>query len=159
MSGTIGFLGKPNLDDWSKIEILNDDLTELTFNSNELKFHPDYDIFNSIPVIGQTEDYYIIDFINYGHKKFKKSNTDLTFMTWEQYITQVVVAVGFNPDSNPIKSQPDTDSKTIPYVHDSFYHPIKIQGDWLFINRFEDECGWIKWRDKDLLLIDLFYLL
>ena len=67
--------------------------------------------------------------------------------------------VGFDEKNNPMREQPSLQAKQVPMDPDTddLNATIKIEGDWLLIQRDRAE-GWIKWRDeKGKLLIEIFY--
>lgn len=158
LSSTLGFLDTPLVDDWTEIQFLNPNKTKFSFPVEFLQVKLDYDMFSPFRVIAEDETYYTIDFWDQGHKLYRKSDSTLGFSTWEQHLIKSVAAVGFNPKDNPIKAEPDENSKELHYYHDTFYHPLRLEGDWVFLKKYDEEYGWIKWRDGDMLLIELFYL-
>lgn len=67
--------------------------------------------------------------------------------------------VGFDEKSNPMREKPSIQAKQVPIGPDTdaLNATVKIEGDWLLIQR-DTTQGWIKWRDeKGTLLIDIFY--
>lgn len=122
-------------------------------------WHPD----NSLLVfrcIGKTKKWYMvisnettneIKYIRTGDANFK-------FQSKEEHISSVF-SIEFNPIKNPIRKEPSLKSGTLPYDNEEFYFPVKIQGDWLQIKWGDDllSKGWIKWQDKNQLMIELFY--
>lgn len=92
-------------------------------------------------------------------KNYTLKNKGLIFQTWEQHILSLF-AVGFDEQKNPIKESPIESAQTKYFEKDEFYHPVEIKNDWLKIkwgsyNNWE--YGWIKWKYKNSLLIELFY--
>ncbi len=88
-----------------------------------------------------------------------KSQPIISFQTWSEHVLSVF-AVGFDTKRNPIKKEPNNLSSEISYDLDEFYHPVKVQGNWLQIKWGTEgnwQYGWIKWKDKDKLIIELFY--
>lgn len=67
--------------------------------------------------------------------------------------------VDFDDRSNPMREQPSVQAKKVATSSDTdaLNETVKIQGDWLLIQR-DTTQGWIKWRDeKGTLLIEIFY--
>jgi hypothetical protein len=91
-----------------------------------------------------------------------KNDTRFKFKTWQEHILTEVPFVGFNPTENPLlDSNNDTAHKiTLGVGDDDFIEPVLIQGDWLKV-RFRDHgterFGWVKWKNHNKLIIELFY--
>ena len=88
------------------------------------------------------------------------SEKKVKFQTWQEHILNHLFAVGFNKKDNPLHEDPSEGSKTIYYDKDEFYHPSQIKGEWLQVKWGSEgswNYGWIKWREKEKLLIELFY--
>ncbi len=69
-------------------------------------------------------------------------------------------SVGFDSSSNKIYKLSSEESNEIKNPDADYYKPIKINGDWLMIEwEINDNVshGWIKWRKKDTLLIEMFF--
>jgi hypothetical protein len=158
ISETIGFLANPRISNWDKLTFFNSDKEPIRFNQADYYIKPDYDIFQPLKVSGERDRFFVTT-LRDQLVLFDKRDTTLTFQTWEDHIVHSVSSLGFNPKSNPIRKESSGMAAIVPYIHDSFYHPIKIKGEWLLLRKFDEEYGWIKWRDGDHLLIDIFYLL
>ncbi len=91
-----------------------------------------------------------------------KNDTRFKFKTWQEHILTEVPFVGFNPTENPLlDSNNDTAHKiSLGVGDDDFIEPVLIQGDWLKV-RFRDHgterFGWVKWKNHNKLIIELFY--
>lgn len=83
----------------------------------------------------------------------------ILFQTWEQHLLNVF-CVGFNAKDNPLRQGPSASAATgIPYTQDNFYHPHKVQGDWLQVSYgYENpQYAWIKWKENNRLLVEFYY--
>ncbi|CAM3057018.1 hypothetical protein DRF59_17335 [Chryseobacterium flavum] len=90
-------------------------------------------------------------------KYIKESDPNFKYQTIEEHIL-TVFSVEFNEKENPLRLEPDAKSKTLPLNKDSFYYPVKINGNWLMVEDDNNKKFWIKWRDeKGNLIIDLYY--
>ena len=157
LSTAIGFLEDPTPNHWQDIRFYNFDGSEYFYEKEQLQVKHDYEIFTPIKVLSETDQWYRV---NFGDAKlYHKSDTILKFHTWEEHIVKSVAAVGFNPVANPIRKGPSDQNEKLYYYHDEFYHPVKIQDDWLLIRKYNKAYGWIKWKNGDQILIDIFYLL
>jgi hypothetical protein len=88
------------------------------------------------------------------------SEQKVKFQTWQEHILNSLFAVGFNEKNNPLHEDPSEESKTIYYDQNEFYHPSQIKGEWLQVKWGSEgswNYGWIRWREKEKLLIELFY--
>lgn len=91
-----------------------------------------------------------------------KNDARFKFKTWQEHIVTEVSFVGFNPTENPLlDSKDDTAHKiSLGVGDDDFIEPVLIQDDWLKV-RFRDHgterFGWIKWKNHNKLIIELFY--
>lgn len=82
------------------------------------------------------------------------------FQTWEEHVLNSLFAVTFNEKNNSLHEDPSEGSKIIYYDKDEFYHPYQIKGEWLQVKWGSEgswNYGWIRWRDKEKLLIGMFY--
>lgn len=83
----------------------------------------------------------------------------ILFQTWEEHVLNLF-AVDFDQIDNPLRKAPSGAAEQIQYEKDEFYHPNKIKGEWLQLEYGPDDnvqYAWIKWREKDKLLIEMFY--
>ena len=129
-------------------------------NFKPLAFHPD-NFLLALKVIDTTGNRYKV-LINekISIKKYLKRNQDfLLFQSWEEHILSVF-SVGFDEVSNPLQESPLESSKKVYYDKDEFYHPSQIKGDWLQVKWGSEgdwEYGWIRWKDGEKLLVELYY--
>lgn len=99
-------------------------------------------------------------------KKFYIPISDLRFKfnSWENHIKHAF-AIEFDIDKNPIRKLPSNVGKIIklpPSAKEGYnYRAIEFRGEWMRIKWDDDNkhpvSGWIKWREKDNMLIELFY--
>lgn len=92
--------------------------------------------------------------------KYLKINHDyFDFEKWPQHILKAF-SIDFNNKINPIRLEPKENGEIEKFDETRFYHPIKIQEDWLLI-RWEENSkgeGWIKWKDSDgNILVYIYY--
>jgi hypothetical protein len=94
-------------------------------------------------------------------KKYLEKNQDFfLFQSWEEHILKIP-SVDFNETTNPILEKPSKNAGKIYYGKDELYQPNKINGEWLQLKWGSEgdwEYGWIRWRDNEKLLIELYYL-
>jgi hypothetical protein len=99
-----------------------------------------------------------------GETKFIEKKQYLVLENWATHIENSVVSIDFDRKENPIKTQPNQDSEEIKIAGeiDPVLEPIKIQSDWLkfrFWENDEEKTGWIKWKEKNMIIIKLYYLI
>lgn len=92
-------------------------------------------------------------------KKYINKQKGIVLQNWTTHISEVF-AVGFDQETNPLRSIPSVDANVLPKVADEFYMPVQVKGDWVKVKWGEEnnwKFGWIKWREKEKLAIELFY--
>lgn len=102
------------------------------------------------------------------------NDTLFTFHTWEDVILSTIGISRIFTDDNPIRTNPDINSGLVKYdCSEDDFKAVEfktIEGDyWMKIEystTCESDCdkiyneayGWIKWRDRRSLLINLYFL-
>lgn len=139
----------------------NGEIVKSIKDSLEIRaFYPDYSIiiFDS----KQTGDGYEV-FINGSWRKLK-SNKELNFLSWENFIEKIYLGL---TSESPLHVIKDDTSKIIEGYKELYYEVIERDGDWLKVRCWEDceGCpqgriieGWVRWRNKEQLLVDLYYI-
>jgi hypothetical protein len=120
-------------------------------------FNPDYFVLSLAVIDKDSTGYQVIVNKETGLEKRIRKASFLEFLTLEQYVISAF-SISFNYQKNLILEKPSNEAKIIPFVKDTFYHPVKIQGEWLQIKwGIENEWhyGWIKWKDIDTILIEV----
>lgn len=123
-------------------------------------FYPDYDII--IFDADKKENEYLV----YVGSEVKRivSYSGLTYMNWEDFISGIYLGL---TDESPLKTLKDDNSETIKDYKLYSYEVTSVEGDWLKVRCLKDceGCpsgtmveGWVKWRNKNQLLVELFYL-
>lgn len=133
-------------------------------NFRAFAFHPDYFVL-ALKCVGEDKSRYeVIVNEETGLKKFvKKDDPTLKFQTWEDHITKAF-AVDFNQDENPLRETPEGKIKVVELPKEVTFHPVKIEGEWLKVSwdvaKHGDNAGfgWIKWKENQEILVELFYL-
>ncbi|MDB9954821.1 hypothetical protein OAD49_04595 [Flavobacteriaceae bacterium] len=153
-----------NLDGSDYIDIyINEDGEILKSNTDSLKiraFFPDYNIiiFDS----KKTDNDYKV-FVNEKWKKIKSGN-NLSFVLWEDFIEQIYLGL---TNQSPLYSEKNTKSKIIENYKNYYYEVLTRDEEWLKVRCWIDceGCpqgeiieGWIKWRKKQKLLVELYYI-
>lgn len=140
---------------------------------------PDYGIMH-FACLSQTEKYYVI-VVDSTLIKYIPTNKSTTYLSWNEYISE---SLGIRRNnSQSIRNQPKEESSKvilpkgyemlcpvgyndnwIKVKWDCFYnnHENKYEGE--YCNTYIELCnespeGWIKWKDKNKVLIDIFYLI
>jgi hypothetical protein len=133
-------------------------------NFKPFAFHPDYFLL-ALKCVGENETRYeVIVNEETGLKKFvRKDIPALKLVTWEEHITKAF-AISFNQEKNPLREIPKGKVKNTDLPKEVTFHPIEIKGDWLKVRwdsskkaKNEVEFGWVKWKENNNLLIELFY--
>ena len=94
-------------------------------------------------------------------KYINAKDINFEFQNWEEHIKSVIIS--FDYKTNPLREYPENNSKVVKLDTNEFtiFTGDSIIGEWLRINDNENECikGWIKWREKSKLLVELYYYL
>lgn len=142
-------------------------------------YKPDYGLMHFVCVDSIQQAYRVLA----GNEiKYLPNQSHYSFMPWEEYILTSFGIRRIENSKHELKEAPDPQAKSLalPEGHEMFC-PIEIQGDWVkvkydcFYNReenefegqpchnFIDQCkspltGWLRWREGNQLLIDIFLM-
>ena len=126
--------------------------------SSNIILTEEYQVF-ALKCLSQDKAYYKVIQDNGKIGFIKKDNSKIQFETWEKHILKLF-SVDFEVKTNQLFKEPVPTSEKIALDPDEFYHPSKIQGDWLQLkwgNKDNWNYGWIKWKENTKLLIEFFY--
>lgn len=133
-------------------------------NFKPFAFHQDYFVL-ALKCVGEDKNRYeVIVNEESGLKKFvRKNDPNLKFQTWEDYILKTF-AIDFNRKENPLREEPDGKVKVVDLPKEATFYPVEIKGEWLKV-RWDDskkeggniDSGWVKWKENQKILIELFY--
>lgn len=149
-------------------------------------YKPDYGIMHFV-CIGKTDKAYKV-LINYSDIKYFPKTKNYDFKTWGEYILQsfgirrLTSETGGISQQLPLRNQANDNAAvlTIPKGLEMFC-PMEIKGDWVEVkydcfynnddnpnegepcHNFIDKCknpltGWLRWRQENKLLIDIFLM-
>lgn len=97
-----------------------------------------------------------------GQKLFVKPSTSILFYSWNDFLTQQVVGIrSKNATSNPLRySINGKVINTSNWSDDDEESVVEVKGDWLKIkNQTRKIVYWIRWKEKNKLLVYLNMLL
>ena len=84
------------------------------------------------------------------------------YISWDDFITTDIFISTI--DSNPVRLSPEINSEILPLDYNNVYLMGKqVEDEWLFVDIYLLEqiepfsYGWVKWRNQDMLLIDINY--
>lgn len=149
-------------------------------------FKPDYGIMHFICLNENANSYKILT--GFSDIKYLPKKDNYEYVTWQNYILQSYGVRRSTDESHtqttkqPLKTNPTENSKNlnIPNKYEMFC-PLEIKGDYLKVkydcfyniennpnegepcNKYIDKCenpvtGWIKWKKRNKLLIDIFLM-
>ncbi len=130
-------------------------------NFNPFAFHPD----NFLLALKSTgEDgkrYEVVVNEETGLKKFvNKDDPVLKFVTWEEHLLKAF-AVDFNKNENTLRETPGGELKKVDLAEKVSVHPVEVKGEWLKVEWDNPDKtknnGWVKWKENERLLIEIFY--
>jgi hypothetical protein len=133
-------------------------------NFKPFAFHPDYFVLALRCVDEDENRYEVIVNEETGLKKFvRKDDATLKFETWEQHILQTF-AVDFDREQNPLRETPEGKVKNVDLPKETTFHPVEIKGQWLKVRwnssketKSNLKSGWVKWKENNNILVELFY--
>lgn len=153
---------------WYEFSFYYEQIGDRTFPENEnfraFAFHRDYFLLG-LKCVGEDKGRYeVIVNEETGLKKFvAKGDPTLKFETWEAHITGAF-AVSFNREENPLRDGPKGKVKNADLPEDVTFHPVQINGEWLRVSwdsskqaGKNDKSGWVKWKENNKILVELFY--
>jgi hypothetical protein len=130
-------------------------------------FHPDYFSLALKCVAQDKSRYEVIVNEETGMRKFvKKDDLNLKFETLENHILNTF-SVDFNKKENLLLDAPNGRVKKVEVALIERFEPIELKGEWLKVRwsavtnrkaRKKTDFGWIKWKEDDKFLIELFYM-
>jgi hypothetical protein len=157
---------------WYEFSFYNDDgdrkFDRAKVDFRPFAFHPDYFVLALKCVGKDASRFKVVVNETTGLTKFiRKDDHALKFQTWREHILDLF-AVGFDPSKNPLRIAPGGRAKAVRLPKDGTFHPLQINGRWLKVRwNTSDErkdkgkkvgYGWVKWKENNRLLIELFYL-
>jgi hypothetical protein len=153
---------------WYEFSFYYEQIGDRTFPENEnfraFAFHRDYFLLG-LKCTGKDKDRYeVIVNEETGLKKFvKKDDPALKFETWEDHIVKAF-AVEFDPKENGLRDAPGGKVKDFDLPEDATFHPVQVNGEWLKVRwdasqqlKKDAGSGWVKWKDDNHILVELFY--
>ena len=142
--------------------------TDGNFESNEeflpFAFHPDYFSLALKCIAEDKSRYEVIVNEETGLKKFvKKDDSTLKFESWDDHI-KGAFAVKFKEVQKSLRESPGGRVKNVNLPEDATFHPVQVNGEWLQVRwdgrnskKQDAGSGWIRWRNDNQLLVELFY--
>ncbi|OWP86043.1 hypothetical protein BWK60_10875 [Flavobacterium covae] len=153
--------------DGSEYEIfkLLDDSYTMMYNNDKIiarRFVPNHDFFYTLFDCNQfnEEDEYIYIYVNNEQKKIKKNQYDFTFQPWSEFISNEYI--GILPNNPLIVKSDDNFYKSYDSINEAF-KVEKIEEDTMWLKSTSTGCcgsnkdleGFVKWKEGNMLLIDL----
>jgi hypothetical protein len=133
-------------------------------NFAPLAFHQDYFLL-ALKCTGEEKNRYeVIVNEDTGLKKFvKKDDPALKFQSWEDHV-KGAFAVKFDEVENQLRESPEGKVENAKLPVDVTFHPVEVNGAWLKVrwngskgSKKDSGSGWVKWRDDNQILVELFY--
>jgi hypothetical protein len=149
-------------------------------------FKPDYGIMHFVCIGESAQAYRIL--VNFSDIKYLPKTKNYYFKTWEEYISQSFGISRLTNNAEEISKNhglrilpnDNADTLLIPEGQELFC-PIEIKGDWIKViydcfyndennsyqgepcHNYIDKCknpftGWLRWRQENQLLIDIFLM-
>jgi len=152
-----------------------DELEGLNTDFKPFAFHPDYFLL-ALRVVGEDDRNYevVVNEESDLRKYVRKDDKNLAYEDFGQHILSTF-AVDFDPAKNPLRSEPGGEPVKTEASGIRMFKAEKIEGDWLEVswapsgdsngtgtsNVADAESrpiGWVRWREKNKFLLELFYI-
>lgn len=117
-------------------------------------------------VIEQTDEFYKVDFGTFD-AFIEKTDERFKFYSPSEYLK--TISIGTNLAKNPVRKSPEKDGEIIQLDLELLwaFDVLEVKGDWIKVQsfnmcdnieeeQFKDFTGWIKFKNKENLLISLF---
>ena len=153
---------------WYEFSFYYEQIGDRTFPENEnfraFAFHRDYFVL-ALKCVGEDKNRYeVVVNEDTGLKKFvKKSDATLKFQTLDEHITKAF-AIKFDRVKNPLLEAPNGKVRNVDLSPELTFHPVEVRGEWLKVRWDSSKdpkeqvlSGWVRWRDNDQILVELFY--
>lgn len=145
--------------DDSKYDLRNMKSSELDI-LNKIRvryFDPEYDVFVA-QSLSINNDYYTVKIGNEA-KLIARSGDYLTAMSYEDFIKSNLIKLN---ERTPLKQKSSDSSDTVDNYQEYTYEAVEFAGEWLKVKTVEEIdgvefFGWVRWKDKDEILIDIAY--
>ena len=144
------------------LDIKESDLTLLKKYIGSMYFYPEYDIFIA-DYLGKYRGKYKIELAG-SEKLIDNVDELLQFQSIEDHVLSSYIVLN---ETTPLLEKPYETANRINGYKDYSYIPIEIRGDWLRV-KCDKDCegcpkeraleGWVKWKNNDNLLIELYYI-
>lgn len=128
-----------------------------------LAFHPDYALLALVVVARSDSTFEVVVDEETGSTKWVASGNQVVVESWEDLLLSVF-SIEADAATNPVRVRPDLAAREVrvPESVDGL-HPIEIVGDWVRVelidlDKTEWDQGWLRWRERGHLLVDLFFL-
>lgn len=94
--------------------------------------------------------------ISKAAKDFKKQSIPDFVKDWTS------LGLDFDRTTNPLREVPNSDGKIINHSDEKKYkiwcgESLEVNGDWVKINTLKNEVGWVKWRDRNKVIIRMYF--
>lgn len=159
---TIEIIDKDNRT-WFQFSISYDDSDgEYDFENREFlpfSFHPDYGLLSLVAMedLGEVIKVRVND--KTALEKFiRPKEHNLVLLSWEDFIVQNVFSIRFDPKTNPVQHN----GQEFQVDPNLYFKPVHIEGDKVKIewtdSNSELRNGWIYWKQKECMIIELFFM-
>ncbi|CAA0220122.1 hypothetical protein ACE1MK_00815 [Tenacibaculum maritimum] len=119
-------------------------------------FKPDYDIFYIVCIKNTDLDYKIL---SANGKEFLANKANFDFIPWENFLLKTTGIENINWKENPLRKESKVTSLEVFPKHKENFIIKQVKNNWIKVKNEEDEEGWIKWKEKEKFLIEIYLLM
>lgn len=140
------------------------DSTDNPFDPRLFIVSPDY-FRLAFDCLGFDKEYYRVEI---DHKtgetgRIKKNDPLFKYQSIEKFVDDWAGnGIDFDRSTNPLRQLPKDNAELISHRQEARYkiwsaNKISLKGDWLQVRTYDNETGWIRWRQGNKILIRLYY--
>ena len=119
-------------------------------------FKPDYDIFYIVCTEKTGLGYKIL---SANGKELLANKTDFDFISWEKFLLKTTGIENISWKQNPLRKESTVTSLEVPFNDKENFIVKEVKNNWIKVKNENNEEGWIKWKEKEKLLIEIYLLM
>lgn len=120
-------------------------------------FKPDYDVFYLV-CVSEQENNYKVQIDKSGTAVLSKEE-NINFLSWSKFLLSTTGISNLDWQKNPLRKYSDVKSAILEVNEEDDFIVLKVDGEWIQISNGRNIIGWIKWKQENKLLIEVYLLL
>ena len=87
------------------------------------------------------------------------NKTDFDFISWEKFLLKTTGIENISWKQNPLRKESTVTSLEVPFNDKENFIVKEVKNNWIKVKNENNEEGWIKWKEKEKLLIEIYLLM